>query len=184
MKIRPNKKFAPPGEVLIDTMNAKINIRTPKMGQNLRPKISFFLKNSVNLGVVPTLDPSPGPKNENQAKQKICPPGEVLIDTMNAKLNIRTPKMGQNLRPKISFFFKKFGKFGCGTNFGPIPTAKNENQAKQKICPPREVLIDTMNAKINIRTPKMGQNLSPKISFFKKKSVNLGVVPTLDPSLG
>merc|ERR1712015_142369 len=144
MKIRPNKKIRPPGEILIDTMNAKINIRTPKMGQTLRPKISFFLKNSVNLGVVPTLDPSSGPNNENQAKQKICPPGEVLIDTMNGKINIRTPKMGQNLRPEISFFFKNSVNLGVVPTLDPSPGPKNENQAKQKICPPGEVLIDTM----------------------------------------
>ena len=51
--------------------------------------------------MVPTLDPSPGPKNENLAKKKNWGLGEFLIDAINAKKIIRTPQMGQNLHPKV-----------------------------------------------------------------------------------
>ena len=65
----------------------------------------FFLvqndnSNFKNFGLVPTFDPSPGPKNENLAKKKLGP-GEFLIDAMITKIIIRTPQMGQNVHPKV-----------------------------------------------------------------------------------
>ena len=44
--------------------------------------------------------PPQGPKMRIWPKKNLLP-GEFLIDAINAKIIIRTPQMGQNVRPKV-----------------------------------------------------------------------------------
>ena len=41
IEIGPNKKYTP-GELLIDSINTKLKIRTPQMGQNVCPKVAVW----------------------------------------------------------------------------------------------------------------------------------------------